>query len=85
MTEQLHFHFHFSECLGILVASLLQEFLFNRKTYSGSLITFTRLLEKEELKVKGVTQPSEIYQSDRNSRVSHPAPLIATEVQQTFL
>jgi len=85
MTEQLHFHFHFSECLGILVASLLQEFLFNRKTYSESLITFTRLLEKEELKVKGVTQPSEIYQSDHNSRVSHSAPLIATEVQQTFL
>jgi hypothetical protein len=71
--------------LGILVASLLQEFLFNRKTYSESLITFTRLLEKEELKVKGVTQPSEIYQSDHNSWVSHSAPLIATEVQQTFL
>ena len=85
MTEQLHFHFHFSGCLGILVANLLQEFLFNRKTYSGSLIIFTRLLDKEELKVKDVTELSEIYQSDHDSLVSHSAPLIATEVQQTFL
>lgn len=64
--------------------------LLNRETYSRrpialrSPVTFRGLLDKAGIQVKGLIWASEIFQSDHDSWVTHPAPLIATRDQQAL-